>query len=177
MRIFSWLILYAGITGVPFSATSGCGGATETPGAGGSGAGPPTATGTATNTEPGSNTATGSSAGSGGGTVGQGGAPASNCSSSDSNADCALLCAAMLAPNCADGPGTKSECETICEALNNADCPEWGGVVDCLGPSPTFACVDNSSTAVSPNCAGVFDCVESCVAAILQGAGGSDSGT
>jgi len=55
-----------------------------------------------------------------------------------------------------------AECEQGCGQLNDyvGTCPAWGGVVDCMGSSPTFACM--GAQWVPVGCEDEFHCVSQC---------------
>jgi hypothetical protein len=117
-----------------------------------------------------------SDGGSGGGTGGQGGnagssasggsggqaGQAGQCKTSTSVADCVAICPGVVAAGCADGPATQAECEQGCKDLNDyvSSCPAWGGVVDCMGSSPTFTCM--GAQWVPVGCENEFHCVSQC---------------
>lgn len=100
----------------------------------------------------------GSSGSSGGGGQGGGG----QCKTSASVADCVAICPGVIAAACADGPATQAECEQGCKDLNDyvSSCPAWGGVVDCMGSSPTFTCM--GAQWVPVGCEDEFYCVSQC---------------
>ncbi len=100
----------------------------------------------------------GSAGSSGGGGQGGGG----QCKTSASVADCVAICPGVVAAGCADGPATQAECEQGCKDLNDyvSSCPAWGGVVDCMGSSPTFTCM--GAQWVPVGCEDEFYCVSQC---------------
>jgi hypothetical protein len=110
-----------------------------------------------------------------GGTGGHtGGAGAGGgCAESTSKMDCAKVCPAVVAAKCENGPPTVEDCIPACDALNTADCPEWGGFVDCIGGSPTFICDDESTPTVA-GCEAQQECFEACGPG--QGGGGAGGG-
>jgi len=95
------------------------------------------------------------------GTGGAGGGVMLECAESDSQADCATMCAAVVAAECPEGP-TEAQCESQCADLNDyvGTCPAWGGVVDCMGPAPTYTCM--GSQPVPAGCEGEFYCLSQC---------------
>ncbi len=129
------------------SSTSG-GGATTTSSGGG-----------ATTTSSGGGATTTSSS------SGQGGQGGQNCPKSNTKGDCNKLCNAVVAAKCSDGPPDVQTCAMFCKALNMADCPEWGGAMDCIGTSPTFTC-DNNGSPVVAGCEAEFECIEPCIEAM-----------
>lgn len=100
----------------------------------------------------------GGAAGGSGGSAGASG----QCPTSASVADCAAICPAVVAAACPGGPTTQAECEEGCTMLNDyvGSCPAWGGVVDCMGSSPTFSCMDDQWVPVG--CEDEFYCVSQC---------------
>ena len=97
---------------------------------------------------------------SGGSGGGQGGG--AQCKTSSSVADCVAICPGIIAAGCSDGPTTQAECEDGCGKLNDnvGTCPAWGGVVDCMGSSPTFTCMGGQFVPVG--CEDEFYCVSQC---------------
>ena len=83
--------------------------------------------------------------GKGAGGAGARGGGDASCNESASTADCTVMCEAVIAATCPNGP-TQTQCEEQCADLNAfvGACPAWGGVVDCMADPPTFVCLQGS---------------------------------
>jgi hypothetical protein len=76
---------------------------------------------------------------------------------------CDSLCPAVLAPKCAQGPQSQSDCVGGCQAIRASKCLEkYVAVYDCGGVQPVYACDGMARTTVV-GCESLMDALYTCM--------------